>query len=161
MRLRHPLHHVLGLAIIASTARAALIDYGREVRPILADNCFHCHGQDAEARKGKLRLDTREGQRREGIIVAGKPAESELIARISSPHEDEWMPPPESNRTLNDAQKETLRRWIAEGAPFGEHWAFAALKRPPLPELRRRTRQSLAGSSAAPDPKSHDFGYNG
>ncbi|MDO8545591.1 MAG: DUF1553 domain-containing protein [Opitutaceae bacterium] len=123
--------------MIAPIAVAApAVDFNRDVRLILSENCFPCHGQDAEQRKGKLRLDTREGQRKEGVIVAGRPDESELILRIFSPHEDEWMPPPESHRTLSEAQKETLRRWVTEGAAFADHWAFIAPKRVEPPAVR-------------------------
>jgi hypothetical protein len=125
------------LLVLATTcACGAPLDFNRDVRPILADNCFACHGQDAEARKGKLRLDTREGQQKPGVIAPGKPAESELVARIFSPHEDERMPPAESHRVLSDAEKETLRRWVAEGAPFAQHWAFTPAKRPVVPRVR-------------------------
>ena len=98
---RHPALLLTALLAggIAATARGA-VDFNREVRPILSDKCFHCHGPDESTRKAKLRLDTREGalRIREGIaaIVPGKVAESELLQRIVSPHEDEVMPPPES-----------------------------------------------------------------
>jgi mono/diheme cytochrome c family protein len=116
---------VLACVSLAAAARAAgAVDYARDVRPILAENCFNCHGQDAGSRKGKLRLDTREGQAKEGVIVAGKPEQSELVARILSPHEDEVMPPPEAKRPLTDAQKAILKQWVQDGAPFAEHWAF-------------------------------------
>jgi hypothetical protein len=117
-------------------AAAAPIDFNRDVRPILADNCFACHGQDAAKRKGKLRLDTREGQQKEGIIVAGKPGESELITRILSKDDDERMPPPEAHRTLTSEQQETLRRWIGEGAGFAEHWAFVQPRAAPPPAVK-------------------------
>lgn len=126
------------LALSAARALAAPLDYGRDVRPILAENCFQCHGQDAGTRKGKLRLDTHEGQGKPGVIVAGKPDESELIARILSPYEDERMPPADSPRTLSAAQKDVLKRWVEEGAPFAEHWAFAAPRRPALPDVKQR-----------------------
>ncbi len=117
----------LAVALSFTGAARAAVDYARDVRPILAESCFHCHGQDASTRKGKLRLDTREGQEKPGVIVAGKPEESELIARILSPHEDEVMPPPEAKRALTAAQKATLQAWIKAGAPYAEHWAFRPL----------------------------------
>ncbi|MES2696750.1 MAG: DUF1549 domain-containing protein, partial [Verrucomicrobiota bacterium] len=120
-----------------TVAAAAPVDYGRDVRPILAENCFQCHGQDAGTREAKLRLDTRDGQKKPGVIVPGQPDKSELIARIFSPHDDERMPPADSPRVLNDAQRETLKRWVAEGAPFAEHWAYAAPKRPVLPTVKQ------------------------
>jgi len=126
------------VSLLANCVWSASLDYNRDVRPILADNCYHCHGQDPGTREGKLRLDTRDGQRKEGVIVAGRPDASELILRILSPHDDERMPPLESHRTLTDAQKETLRQWITEGAPFAEHWAFTAPVRPALPEVKNQ-----------------------
>jgi hypothetical protein len=140
---------------------AAPVDFNRDVRPILAENCFACHGQDAAKRKGKLRLDTREGQRKEGVIAAGKPDESDLILRIFSADDDERMPPPEAHRTLTTAQKETLRRWIVEGAAFAEHWAFVPPRRPEFPgrvgspsrpELQRGSR---VGAQAASEKQPH------
>jgi hypothetical protein len=80
-------------ALVATCGWSAPVDFGRDVRPILSENCYHCHGQDAEARKGRMRLDTREGQRKEGVIVPGKPDESELVIRIFSADEEERMPP--------------------------------------------------------------------
>ena len=86
------------LVVLAGVARAddAKVDFNRDVRPILSGTCFKCHGVDDKARKAKLRLDTREGQQKEGVIVAGKPVESDLITRIFSNDEDERMPPPDS-----------------------------------------------------------------
>ena len=123
--------------VLAGSLPAATLDYARDVRPILAENCFKCHGQDQASRKGKLRLDTRDGQAKPGVIVAGQPDDSELIARIFSHDEDEVMPPPEAKRTLSDAQKATLRGWIEEGAPFAGHWAFVAPVPPAPPSVRQ------------------------
>ncbi len=106
-----------------------------EVRPILSANCFHCHGQDPNTRKAKLRLDTLDGQRTNHVVVPGQPAQSELVRRIFSTDPDEQMPPPDAHRNLTLAQKELLRRWIAEGAPWQSHWAFSAPVRPELPKV--------------------------
>ncbi|MFT4549483.1 MAG: hypothetical protein ACI8XO_003595 [Verrucomicrobiales bacterium] len=110
------------------SAQAAL-DYNRDVRPILADSCFNCHGVDANSRKAKLRLDTAAGataERKGGIIpiVAGKPADSELIARIFSDDPEEQMPPPDHPMRLDDNEKAILKQWIEEGAEYKGHWAF-------------------------------------
>jgi hypothetical protein len=134
--LRRPATAFL-ILLVANCAWSAPIDFGRDVRPILAENCYQCHGQDPEAREAKLRLDTGEGQRKEGIIVPGKPDDSELIYRIFATDEDERMPPLESHRKLTDTQKQTLRRWVEEGAKFSEHWAFIAPERAPLPTVKR------------------------
>ena len=102
------------------------VSYGRDISPILSDKCYRCHGPDAEARKADLRLDTRDGLSGD-IVAAGKPDQSELITRIFSTDDDARMPPPESKITLTPEQKDLLRRWIAEGATFTEHWAFQPL----------------------------------
>ncbi len=102
------------------------VSYGREISPMLSDKCYRCHGPDAEARKADLRLDTREGLSGD-IVAAGKPDQSELITRIFSTDDDVRMPPPGSKVSLTSEQKDLLRRWIAEGATFAEHWAFQPL----------------------------------
>ncbi len=112
---------------IAAVAEAGpSIDYSRDIRPILSDRCFRCHGPDAGSRKADLRLDVRESVI-EQVVVPGKPDESELIRRVFSEDAEERMPPPDSHLTLTTAEKELLRRWIAEGAVFAEHWAFRPL----------------------------------
>jgi hypothetical protein len=130
--------------LVPSLAHAAdRIDFSREVLPILSENCFHCHGPDPKARKARLRLDTHEGalQKRKGrsTIVPGKSAHSELYLRINSTHPDEVMPPPDSNRKLSPKQIEILKKWIDQGAPWGQHWAFMPLpKETPLPSVKER-----------------------
>lgn len=126
------------LFLVSLAPARAAVDYAREVQPILAENCFHCHGPDQKDRKGGLRLDTREGALKGGksaiaSIVVGQPADSELIARLHSTDEEEIMPPPQEKKTLTAAQKDILHRWIAEGAPYTAHWAFTAPAKAPLP----------------------------
>src|SRR5205085_11170674 len=99
------------------------IDFNRDIRPILSENCFVCHGPDESQRKAKLRLDTREGalaKLRTGghAIVPGKSAESALVQRIHSEDAEERMPPPTTNKKLTDEQKDMLKRWIDEGAAY-------------------------------------------
>src|SRR5262245_27709346 len=127
------------LAVVRTSA-AEPVNFGRDVLPILSDNCFRCHGPDANARKAKLRLDTQDGALRKDspIIVAGKSADSELVRRVSSSDASEVMPPPKSNRKLTATQIETLKRWIDEGAKWGRHWAFDPPRRPTLPAVRDR-----------------------
>ena len=133
----------LGAVVWISTARlgaAESLDYNRDVRPILADKCFKCHGPDPRAREAKLRLDVRAEAivaRRDGAfaIVPGKPGESEVVWRIESKHDDERMPPADSNLTLSVAERTVLRRWIAEGAEYRPHWSLVAPVREPLPEV--------------------------
>ncbi|MFT5465134.1 MAG: hypothetical protein ACI8UO_000221 [Verrucomicrobiales bacterium] len=115
------------------SAFAAPLDYNFDVQPILSENCFFCHGPDAANRKGDLRLDVREAAIEAGVIVPGKPDESELIKRILTSDPDDLMPPPDSHRRLTSLQKETLRQWIAEGAEYKGHWAFISLKTAEIP----------------------------
>ena len=115
----------------AATAEgeAARMDFNLHIRPLLADRCFACHGPDENSRKARLRLDRREGAlavNRSGrpIVQPGDPAASELIRRIDTGDPDDLMPPPESKLTLSAAEKERLRRWVAEGAEYQTHWSF-------------------------------------
>jgi mono/diheme cytochrome c family protein len=130
---------VAGLAPAATEPAPARIDFGRDIRPILAENCYECHGPDARGRKGDLRLDApgdvfadRGGYR---IVTRGRPDESELITRIGSDDPGTRMPPPKSKRTLAPGQIDLLRRWVAEGAPWTEHWAFLPPARPAVPKV--------------------------
>lgn len=106
------------------------VEFNRDVRPILSDKCFFCHGPDASHRKGDLRLDLREEALRSGAIVPGNLAGSSLLQRIDHEDPEEQMPPPASKRTLSAAQKDTLRRWISQGAEYQKHWAFLPPRRP-------------------------------
>jgi hypothetical protein len=110
----------------AALAAGASPDFDRDIRPILSDKCFFCHGPDAERREGGLRLDSRAGAI-ESAIEPGNPDGSELIARITSPDESTRMPPPESGLALSIEEKSALRQWIADGAKYAEHWAFEPL----------------------------------
>jgi hypothetical protein len=153
---------------LAAGLGAAPLEFNRDVRPILSENCYQCHGQDAGTREAKLRLDEREGatQVRDGYaaIMPGQPDASEIIRRIVSTDATEVMPPPEAHKRVTPAQVEVLRRWIAEGAAYERHWAFLPPKRPPLPKvqaaawprteldhfvLARLEREGLAPSPAA------------
>jgi hypothetical protein len=120
-------------------AAAAPLQFNRDIRPILSDKCFACHGFDAKHREADLRLDEPEAafkadKHGNAPIVPGKPDDSLLWYHITSTDEDEVMPPPESKKALNDAEKATLRRWIEEGASYQKHWAFEAPSKPALPE---------------------------
>ena len=120
-----------------SSARAdETLGYNRLIRPILADNCFACHGPDSASRKADLRLDKREAAVEAGAIVPGNPGESELIARINSDNPDERMPPAASHKQLTSEQRELLARWIAAGAEYQPHWSFIAPVRSPLPAVQ-------------------------
>lgn len=113
--------------------RAAKLEFNRDVRPILSDACFACHGPDKAKRKADLRLDTAEGGK--GVVVPGKPDESELIKRIVSHDDKHVMPPPKSGRKLTASQIATLKEWVRQGARWEQHWAYVAPKRPGLPEI--------------------------
>jgi hypothetical protein len=113
------------------------VKFNRDVRPILSDKCFHCHGFDAKERKADRRLDVREGALadNDGIkaIVPGNLEESDAWIRIASTDRDEVMPPPKGGKPLSDREREILRRWIAQGAEYEEHWAYVPPKRPEVP----------------------------
>lgn len=115
----------------------APVQFNRDVRPILADACFACHGFDAKARKARLRLDIPEGAfaARKGIapIKPGDPQGSAVWERINAEDPEEVMPPPQTHKQLTAAQKEIIRRWIAQGAPYQKHWSFEPINRPAVP----------------------------
>ena len=121
----------------AGTAPAATrVDFNRDIRPILAENCWSCHGQDGNTREAGLRLDDHAAAVELRAIVPGDPGASGLVQRIGSTDADVIMPPPDSNRRLSDEQKEMLRRWVADGAEYEPHWAFVAPVRPGPPSVR-------------------------
>ncbi|MCL4786227.1 MAG: DUF1553 domain-containing protein [Verrucomicrobia bacterium] len=145
-RRTHPFVRVLWLAVTFPVVSGPIIasdnvDFQSDVRPILANHCFKCHGPDEETRKARLRLDVRDealkpARSGEAAIVPGRPESSELIKRVLTDDEDELMPPPAAKRPLTGEQKEILRRWIAEGAAYQPHWAFLKPTKPPLPRVR-------------------------
>ncbi len=117
------------------------VNFAREVRPILADHCFACHGPDDQKRKGGLRFDTREGafgksKSGEAAIVPGNPDESELVVRIESDDPELHMPPPKGGKPLTKDQKSVLKRRVLEGAVWSSHWAFEPPKKAPLPTVK-------------------------
>ena len=121
-------------------AGAGETDFNRDVRPILSDKCYACHGPDAKSLEGKLRLDLRASatapaESGEIAIVPGRPEKSALVERIESADRDELMPPPKSHKTLDAAEKAVLRRWIAEGAEYKDHWSFLAPSRAAAPAV--------------------------
>jgi hypothetical protein len=134
LRLMLPLAVLSLTCLSAGNAQTRTIDFNRDVRPILSENCFRCHGPDEKERKAKLRLDTRDAALGHGAIVAGQPRQSELIARIGADG-DKRMPPPKAGKSLTPAQIATLTRWVAEGAVWSDHWAFVPPKAPPQPEV--------------------------
>ncbi len=129
MTLWLSLHLVDPIASGATKPAVPGIDFSRQIRPILSDNCFACHGPDENTRKGKLRLDRKEDAFKGGksgvlCIVPGKPEESELFKRLTTHDEDDLMPPPKSKKVLSSVQIDLVKRWITEGASWQSHWAF-------------------------------------
>jgi hypothetical protein len=136
---------VVGSASTAAAEDAGAVDFARQVRPILAKNCFSCHGADDAHRKAGLRLDRRDAatakRKRGPAIVPGNVDESELVRRIVSTDADEAMPPAKSgNGRLSPVEITVLKRWIAQGASYPEHWAFVKPARPPLPTVHDAAR---------------------
>src|SRR5437868_7480770 len=127
-------------AALPAAAADRPLDYSRDIRPILADNCFRCHGPDAKQRQAGLQLDIREEalKRLESdavAIVPGKPEASTLISRIMSADESERMPPTDAQKKLTEGEKDLLKQWIAEGAPYAQHWSFIQPQKTPLPTI--------------------------
>ncbi|NDA79022.1 MAG: DUF1549 domain-containing protein, partial [Actinobacteria bacterium] len=130
----------LALLLVSLSAFAAEdLRFNRDIRPILSENCFYCHGQDPKHREAKLRLDVRSEAvaERDGTfaIAPGHPEKSELLKRLLSHDPDEQMPPPDSHRKVSPAQIDLIRRWIAQGAPYEQHWSFLPPERAPAPKV--------------------------
>ncbi len=133
----------LGLALLTATVTccvpAAEISFNRDIRPILSDNCFACHGPDERTREGGLRLDLREAATREHKgsrgIHPGAPESSSIMARITTEDPEDRMPPSDSNKTLSSHEVELLREWIKQGAEWQDHWAFVPPTRPEVPPV--------------------------
>lgn len=126
----------INLAVFASLAAASALEpvsYDRQIRPILSNNCFECHGPDEAARKGELRLDVEVAD--STAIVAGKPDESEILQRITSADPEERMPPAPDHDALSAEDTELIRTWIAQGAKRTAHWAFQTPHRPEIPAV--------------------------
>ena len=150
-----------------TATKEGTIDFNRQIRPILSDKCFQCHGPDEGQRMARLRLDTREGaMSRAGVIVPGDAAASRLIRRVRSTDPAVIMPPPDSGHRLTAAEIDLLTRWVAEGAPWQEHWAFVAPQaiEPPRPTDPRGSAwirqpidafvwQGLAAQGLTPSPE--------
>ncbi|HMP79538.1 MAG TPA: DUF1549 domain-containing protein, partial [Pirellulaceae bacterium] len=138
--MKTPLAAVMvGWALGSSIALAQSIDFNRDIRPILAENCLACHGPDASTRAADLRLDLRDVAIQSGAIVPHDPTSSELVERINERDRDLVMPPPASHKRLSREQRQLLERWIAEGASYNEHWAWIVPQTPPSPKVPNET----------------------
>jgi hypothetical protein len=146
MRIRHWVLWIcagFGLvqpALAASPASGG-IDFNREIRPILSENCFACHGPDEKERKAKLRFDVKEdafkpAKSGDYAIVPGDPKKSALVQRVNTTDPDDIMPPPKTGKKLTAQQKELLTKWIAQGAKWQEHWSYVPPERPELPKIK-------------------------
>ena len=129
--------------VISTSISAAPISFNRDIRPILSNNCYKCHGPDSAARKAKLRLDREadsQAKRKNGTraIVPGNLTESELIYRITTKDADERMPPTDSHRQLTPKQIELLKQWVKEGGKYEQHWSFIPPKAGPLPAVKQK-----------------------
>jgi len=165
---------LLALAVVVPAASPALaeepVSFNRDVRPILAEACFACHGPDPAARQAELRFDREEafftarGDESDAVapVVPGNPAASPLYQRITSTDPDTVMPPPDAHKQLKPAEKEIIRRWIAGGAKWQPHWSFIAPRRPAPPQVKdnawprnpidRFVRAKLEGAGLKPAP---------
>ncbi|CAN5117488.1 PSD1 and planctomycete cytochrome C domain-containing protein [soil metagenome] len=124
-----------GAGFASGTARASDVpSYNRDVRPILSENCFSCHGPDKNHQKADLRLDVREAALAAEAFVPGDAEKSELIYRITTDDDADLMPPEDSHKSLTGPQKETLRAWIDAGAEYEAHWAYVPPSRPTVPD---------------------------
>jgi hypothetical protein len=124
----------LCLLVAAAPSSAAKLGFNRDVRPILAEKCFACHGPDRNSRQANLRLDVREIAVERGAIVPGDPNASKMLARVRSDKPALLMPPKASNKSLTEDEKRTLELWITQGAAYEQHWAYIKPVRPPAPE---------------------------
>ncbi len=124
------------------TSTPSAIDFDRDIRPILSDTCYACHGPDENARESNLRLDTRAGAFADlggyRAIVPGRPEKSELMRRLKSDDENEKMPPPTAHQKITPGQIELIRQWIAAGADWREHWSLIPPKRTPPPDVKHK-----------------------
>src|SRR5262245_40922634 len=135
-----------GVEAAAADAPKPAIDFNRDVRPILSNICYQCHGPDASKRKGvtkPLRLDTEKGAFADlggyTVIVRGNPDESELIQRLKSDDPTEIMPPPETGKKLTPREVGILTEWVRQGAPYAKHWSYTPPVRPVLPVVHDRS----------------------
>jgi Protein of unknown function (DUF1553)/Protein of unknown function (DUF1549)/Planctomycete cytochrome C len=122
---------LFAIVMLSASASGQTVDFNRDIRPILSNTCYQCHGPDEKERKGDLRLDTQEGAH-EAVIVPGKPDESELIERVTT-KQGGLMPPPKLGKPLSAKEIELLKLWVKQGGKYATHWSYVVPKRPAVP----------------------------
>ena len=132
-------HSQFAAAFENSNRDGGSVNFNRDIRPILSENCFYCHGQDANKRQADLRLDVRQSAIDAGAILPNESDDSELVIRVESDDDNLRMPPVDSNRQLTPEQKTLLEKWIDEGAEYASHWAFVPPRRPVEPVVKNRS----------------------
>ncbi len=142
-----------------------VIEFNRDIRPVLSDNCYFCHGPDKNKREAELRLDTKEGllgtADKHGALVPGKPDESELFVRVTSDDEDQKMPPAKSGKTLSERDIQLLKKWIEQGGQFEGHWSFLPIRtdaagdpvKSPVERIDEFIAATLAEHTLKPSPE--------
>ncbi|RZL48361.1 MAG: hypothetical protein EOP00_09390, partial [Pedobacter sp.] len=164
--ITQPALRALAAAFAGATASSYAdekVDFARDVRPILSNRCFKCHGPDEGTRKGKLRLDERdaalgEGKSGEIAIVPGKPTESEVIKRLHAEDPDDRMPPASAKMELTDGEKKILEQWIASGAEYQPHWSFVAPKTDGKPHgIDEFIGRKLTAENLKPSPEAGKY----
>ena len=130
------------LLLLTALHLNAEVDFTKDIRPILSEYCFHCHGPDENTREAKLRLDTREGllnpRKKRFPVIPGKPDQSEVYKRIITDDEDDIMPPPESKKKMKPEEIELIKKWISQGAQYQDHWAFILPAKSALPAVKNK-----------------------
>ncbi len=142
----------------AAAPAPAKVEFNRDIRPIMSDTCFKCHGFDPKARKGGLRLDVGEAAHQPAEsgarpIVPGQPEESEVVARLFTEDVEDRMPPKKSHLVVTPEQRALIRRWIAEGAEYQPHWALVPPRSNGAASIDEIVRTRLAGEGLAPSPE--------
>ena len=134
--------------LMLSSPLWSAVSFNRDIRPIMSNTCFQCHGPDKSSRMAGLRLDLRDEATKtsqSGItpIVPGDPGKSAIVERIFTGNTAKVMPPKYSHKELTPVQKDTIRKWVAEGAPYEGHWAYQAVRRPDVPQIRGTIRNAV------------------
>ena len=128
---------LLFLVHVVQATESDVIDFSRDIRPILADTCYQCHGPDEQTRETDFRLDLQDDVLKDHgsgpLVIPGKPQESVLLQRLLTTNVEQRMPPVDADRQLSSDQIELIRKWIEQGAHWKQHWAFAPIKKTPLP----------------------------